>query len=81
MRQNQAHGLLLRINVFLTAYFQYRGIAVAEQEHQKFKQQEDAIIKAMSGFLENLPALKQVSKVTWGLFIQTYGQVLKEVKL
>lgn len=27
LRQNKAHGLMIRINIFTTAYFQYRSIA------------------------------------------------------
>lgn len=40
MRQNEAHGLLLRVNIFLSAYFKYRTIAVMESDHAKFKQDE-----------------------------------------
>jgi hypothetical protein len=47
----------------------------------KFADQEKEIIRQLSSFLQNLPSLGAVSKVTWGLFIQTYGQTLKEVRL
>ena len=33
LKQNEAHGLIVRVNVFLEAYFKYRHIAV-DQEMQ-----------------------------------------------
>jgi len=30
LKQNEAHGLMIRINIFMEAYFKYRRIAVDE---------------------------------------------------
>lgn len=32
LRQNQAHGLLVRVQVFMEAYFKYRQIASPDSE-------------------------------------------------
>ena len=50
LRQNEAHGLLLRVDVFLSAYFKYRNIAVPESEYSKFKQDETQICQALLKF-------------------------------
>lgn len=31
LKQNEAHGLMVRVNIFLEAYFQYRSIAAKDQ--------------------------------------------------
>jgi hypothetical protein len=81
LRQNEAHGLLLRFNIFLSAYFQYRAIAVVETEHAKFKSDEVLIVKSLQEFLQVLPSLTRYSKVTWALFVNTFRQIIEWVPL
>ena len=71
LRQNEAHGLLLRVDIFLSAYFKYRNIAVPESEFGKFQQDEIEISKALLKFQSQLPDLHRYSKITWSLFIRT----------
>lgn len=33
LRQNEAHGLVLRASIFLEAYFKYRMVAVVPEKH------------------------------------------------
>lgn len=81
LRQNEAHGLLLRFNIFLSAYFQYRAIAVIDTEHVKFKSDEVLIVKSLQDFLQVLPSLTRYSKVTWALFVNTFRQIIEWVPL
>ena len=65
LRQNEAHGLMVRVNIFLTAYFKYRSIAVARSQQVKyFKEDEQQILTAVIRFQQNLPQWQRYSKVT-----------------
>lgn len=61
LRQNEAHGLLLRVNIFLSAYFEYRNIAVPEEEKVKFAHDEKMIIVELNSFLAELPNMHKYS--------------------
>ena len=51
LRQNEAHGLMVRIEIFLSAYFKYRSIAVALPEQAgQFEQDEQQILAALFQF-------------------------------
>lgn len=83
MRQNEAHGLLLRVNVFLSAYFKYRTIAVMESEHSNFAAQEEKVKEALLSFMEGIQAgpFQKYSRITWALFVQTLRQFVTSVQL
>jgi hypothetical protein len=64
LKQNHAHGVMVRINVFVTAYFQYRdsltkqlgpGHHVDQEAYRK--QEEDTLIKCFEEFESKLPAI------------------------
>lgn len=47
MRQNQAHGLMVRLNIFIEAYFKYRSYA-RDQSH--FESDEKQMMDALFNF-------------------------------
>lgn len=71
LRQNEAHGLLLRVNIFLSAYYKYRTIAVEQSLHANFVQDDKQIAEALLNFQEKIPSLQRYSKVSWALFTIT----------
>ena len=74
LKQNEAHGLIVRVNVFLEAYFKYRHIAV-DQELQaaQFVQDEKEILGALG-----LEQFARYSKVTWALYLKTVRFTLRK---
>lgn len=46
VRQNQAHGLLVRVQVFMEAYFKYRE--VAKPDCSSFVEEETQLVQALS---------------------------------
>ncbi len=53
--------MLLRVNIFLSAYFEYRNIAVPEEEKVKFAHDEKMIIVELNSFLAELPNMHKYS--------------------
>ena len=81
LKQNEAHGLMLRVNIFLQAYFQYRRVAIVPEEFGSFTEQESKIVSELIGFLAHLQNFTKCSKITWALFVQTFRHFLCEVEL
>ena len=77
LRQNEAHGLILRASVFLEAYFKYRSIATLD--HSNFAEDEAQIFEVLARFQEHLPKWKKYSKMTWALFIRTFRKTLSQL--
>jgi hypothetical protein len=51
LRQNEAHGLMVRINVFLSAYFQYRDSLSKQLGPGHHQEKEEAtLISLFEGF-------------------------------
>ena len=48
LKQNQAHGLLVRVQIILEAYFKYRRIA--HPDATSFAEEETALLSAMMQF-------------------------------
>ena len=80
LRQNEAHGLVLRANIFLDAYFKYRAHAspVAGQA-ELFKADDGRIAGALFDFQAHLPQWTGYSKMTWALFVRTFRKTLAKL--
>ena len=81
LKQNEAHGLMLRVNIFLQAYFQYRRVAIVPEEFASFEEHERLIYAELGSFLGHLSDFTKYSKITWALFVQTLRLFLCEVEL
>ena len=77
VRQNQAHGELVRVQIFIQAYFKYRS--VAQPDVDNFDQEERQLLEALLAFQKNLVNWGKYSKVTWGLFLKTLRFCLSKV--
>lgn len=87
LRQNEAHGLMVRINVFLSAYLQYREGAAKQlgpghhQDQAGHRQEEEkTLVQCFEGFQSKLEAVSAVySKVTVALFIKTFTKLVNNL--
>lgn len=93
LKQNEAHGLMVRVNIIMAAYFKYREIAVGKggektpqpeveeflvKRQIDFDNQEKIIFDELMKFQENLPKLAgRYSGVTRALFLKTFRQTLR----
>ena len=84
LRQNDAHGLMVRINIFLHAYYQYRdfnqtisGRTSEEEAVHRMKQEKDLINHFFEFEKIHEEAKKNFSQVTIALFIKSFRQIVK----
>jgi len=80
LRQNEAHGLILRANIFLEAYFKYRSVAVVPEKHSQFAADEAMIADCLFDFQAYLPKWTKYSKMTWALFVRTFRHTLRMLR-
>jgi len=87
MKQNHAHGTMVRINVFLTAYLQYRDSAIkqlgpghhADVQAHRIKE-EEILIRCFEEFEGKLGSIVGAySKVTVALFIKTFTKLISNL--
>ena len=79
IKQNQAHGLIVRVQIFMEAYFKYRQ--VAKPDCTSFVEEEAQLLDALITFQRNLVNWTKYSKVTWALFLKTLRQCLSKVEI
>lgn len=77
------HGCIVRINIFLGAYFKYRNSASEDTEltkeelSLKFKQEEKFVIEILDNFSSHIDAhWTRYSKVSEALFVKTVRQTI-----
>jgi anthranilate phosphoribosyltransferase len=69
---------LVRVNIFLAAYFKYRTIALEENE-RNFESDEAQILEELIAFYNCLPQLQKYSPVSRALFLKTFRQSLVQL--
>jgi len=77
LRQNEAHGLMIRVSIFLSAYFTYRGSNLSisgrsiEEEDNLQKSEDKELTAVFQQFQERLPGAEAVfSKIIIALFVK-----------
>lgn len=85
LKQNEAHGLMVRINIFLHAYYRYRDFnqtisgRTSEEEAIHRPRQENQMIEQFMRFEKMHEKAKQTfSQVTIALFIKSFRQIIKQ---
>jgi len=88
LRQNEAHGIMIRINIFMHAYFTYRDFnhsisgRSSKEEDELRKSEEKQLIECFDQFENDLNKAKTTfSLVIIALFLKSLRYLMKQSQL